>query len=92
MIDSKPSMPGKTKSYEVWGHFWYMYNVAWPTDPNADDSHKAFSGKTWQIFHFSHTAAKKECKWSESHSIMSDSVTPWTIQSMEFSRPEYWSE
>ena len=23
---------------------------------------------------------------------MSDSETPWTIQSMEFSRPEYWSE
>ena len=22
---------------------------------------------------------------------MSNSVTPWTLQSMEFSRPEYWS-
>ena len=22
---------------------------------------------------------------------MSDSATPWTIQSIEFSRPEYWS-
>ena len=28
----------------------------------------------------------------KSHSVVSDSVTPWTIQSMEFSRPEYWSE
>ena len=28
---------------------------------------------------------------SESHSVMSDSVTPCTIQSIEFSRPEYWS-
>ena len=28
---------------------------------------------------------------SESHSVMSDSATPWTIQSMEFSRQEYWS-
>ena len=28
----------------------------------------------------------------ESHSIVSDSLlTPWTIQSMEFSRQEYWS-
>ena len=27
----------------------------------------------------------------ESHSVMSDSVTPTTIQAMEFSRPEYWS-
>ena len=28
---------------------------------------------------------------SESHSVMSDSATPWTIQSMDFSRPKYWS-
>ena len=28
---------------------------------------------------------------SESRSVMSDSVIPWTIQSLEFSRPEYWS-
>ena len=27
---------------------------------------------------------------SESHSVMSDSATSW-VQSMEFSRPEYWS-
>ena len=27
---------------------------------------------------------------SESRSVLSDSVTLWTIQSMEFSRPEYW--
>ena len=28
---------------------------------------------------------------SESLSVMSDSfATPWTVQSMEFSRPEYW--
>ena len=28
---------------------------------------------------------------NESCSVMSNSATPWTIQSMEFSRPEYWS-
>ena len=28
---------------------------------------------------------------SEDCSVVSDSGTPWTIQSMEFSRPEYWS-
>ena len=28
---------------------------------------------------------------SESRSVVSDSATPWTIQSMEFSRSEYWS-
>ena len=28
----------------------------------------------------------------KSHSVVSDSVIPWTIQSMELSRPEYWSE
>ena len=28
---------------------------------------------------------------SESHSLVSDSAAPWSIQSMELSRPEYWS-
>ena len=28
---------------------------------------------------------------SQSCSVMSNSVTPWTIQSGEFSSPEYWS-
>ena len=28
---------------------------------------------------------------SESLSVMSDCATPWTVQSMEFSRQEYWS-
>ena len=31
------------------------------------------------------------CMFSESHSLVSDSATPRTIQSMEFSGPEYWS-
>ena len=32
------------------------------------------------------------CKWNASRSVMSDSLwSPWTILSMEFSRPEYWS-
>ena len=39
---------------------------------------------------------KFEMKWSESHSVVSDSVTPWTVAcqaplSMEFSRQEYCS-
>ena len=32
-----------------------------------------------------------EASESESCSAVSNSVTTWTIQSMEFSRPEYWS-
>ena len=28
---------------------------------------------------------------SENCSGMSDSATPWTVKSMGFSRPEYWS-
>ena len=32
-----------------------------------------------------------ESRVSGSCSVVSDSVTPWIIQSMEFSRPEYWS-
>ena len=34
---------------------------------------------------------RKDWVESESHSVVSDSATPSTIQSMEFSRPEYWS-
>ena len=30
-------------------------------------------------------------KWKWKSLVVSDSVTPWTIQSLEFSRPEYWS-
>ena len=30
-------------------------------------------------------------KKSQSCSVVTDSVNPWTIQSMEFSRPAYWS-
>ena len=33
----------------------------------------------------------KDMDVSQSRSAVSESVTPWTIQSMEFSRPEYWS-
>ena len=29
--------------------------------------------------------------WSESHSVMPNSLQPHGLQSMEFSRPEYWS-
>ena len=32
-----------------------------------------------------------EVKWSQSCSVMCNSATPWTIQSMEFSRSEHWS-
>jgi len=28
---------------------------------------------------------------SENHSVVSDSANPWTIESMEFSRPDYWN-
>ena len=41
--------------------------------------------------HLGQTRLRRESE-SGSHSVVSDSVTPWTIESMEFSRPEYWSE
>ena len=33
-----------------------------------------------------------EVKWSERSSVVSNSLRPRTIQSTEFSRPEYWNE
>jgi len=38
-----------------------------------------------------HIYIQTHISMSDSCSVMSDSETPWTIQSMEFSRPEYWS-
>ena len=32
---------------------------------------------------------KEKSSESESHSVVSDSVTPWAVPFMEFSRPEY---
>ena len=37
------------------------------------------------------TAYKDTLSESESRSVKSNSATPRTIQSMEFSRPEFWS-
>ena len=37
------------------------------------------------------TTLKEGVSESESDSVVSDSATPWTIQSMAFSRPEYWN-
>ena len=43
------------------------------------------------VMEASHLAESEEVMWSQSRSVMSSSATPWTIQSMEFSRPECWS-
>ena len=37
-----------------------------------------------------HTEFEQESE-NESCCVVSNSATPWTIQSMEFSKPEYWS-
>ena len=42
-------------------------------------------------FHYQHTKKVRIQYESESRSVVSDSVIIWTVQSMEISRPEYWS-
>ena len=65
---------------------WFRARVSGPT-----------TGKT---YNFSEQGAVREIhsllwwgkKKTENHSVVSDFLwPPWTIQSMEFSRPEYWS-
>ena len=34
---------------------------------------------------------KEKRSGNESHSVVSEPVTPWTVLFMEFSRPEYWN-
>ena len=43
---------------------------------------------TWNIWAIINTQLESERGEGESRSVLSDSATPWTIQSMEFSRPE----
>ena len=50
-------------------------------------SSKLYSGSSWR----GQNAIMLFKSESESCSVMSDSATPWTMQPMEFSRPEYWS-
>ena len=55
---------------------------------------KVLTVASWPAYMFLMRQEKKERKWS--HSVVSDSMTPWTVAhqappSMEFSRQEYWS-
>ena len=43
------------------------------------------------LSHHCYTAPTAQSSESESRSVVSDSATPWTIQSAGFSRPEDWS-
>ena len=47
---------------------------------------------SWVLYHYHHLRSfpKMKTKW-KSFSCVWQFVTPWTIHSMEFSRPEYWS-
>ena len=54
--------------------------------------YKFISIKYAKQAHWIYDVYGSEDLWkSESHSVVSDSETPWTMQSMEFSSPEYWS-
>ena len=52
----------------------------WAQAQNAEQGGRQGSGNPWCMD-----------SESESPSVVSDSVTPWAMQSMEFSRPQYWS-
>ena len=59
--------------------WFFTYAITWTFSPRG---HKSWTWLVLLIFMFESE--------SEIHSVLSDSVTPWTIQSMEFSRPGYW--
>ena len=64
------------KSIHYWRPFGkYYQNLKWAS--NFPLGHSTFWNSSYNE--------------SESWSVVSDSATQWTIQSMEFSRPEYWS-
>ena len=53
-------------------------------------SHPPFSDKGLVVKAMIFSGSQYSPDFSDSHSVMSDFLlTPWTTQSMEFSRPEY---
>ena len=82
------SIPGSGRSPGAWhGNLLQYYCLENPMDRGAPRStvHRVPESRTGL-----NTVSEVACQ-SESRSVMSDSATPWAIQSMGFSRPEYWS-
>ena len=67
-----------------------LYPLSHQGRPNTSISKNiyVFLWKKYYFLLFNST----DIMWSEGCSVLSDSVTLWTVQLMEFSRPEYWSE
>ena len=67
-----------------------LYSLSHQGRPNTSISKNiyVFLWKKYYFLLFNST----DIMWSEGCSVLSDSVTLWTVQLMEFSRPEYWSE
>ena len=77
-----------TGSHRV-GHDWVTkYTHSWAGTEDCGPVVRTSPSHTGRVGFISSQGAAFPSD-SESHSVMSDS-TPWTIQSTEFSRPEYW--
>ena len=86
------SIPGLLHCRQILYHLSYreVQKRSWPGSPPwCGHSPRAKHPRLWSQVNL----RKHWKKWSESesHSVVSDPAAPWTIQSMEFSRPEYWS-
>ena len=88
--------PFKTFFYDKVSESFTMISMAWhagnlgPLNLNSSWELSNFRAKHGikNIMRYLSDSLRSE---SESHSVVPDSVTPGTVQFMEFSRPEYWT-
>ena len=81
--------PGPEKTQVIWVHMGKtVIQQAWCPIQN----------RKWALFLSKHKGKatwghREKVTWSENHSVMSNYLRchPWAIESMEFSRPEYWN-
>ena len=83
-----------SKASILWRSAFFMVDLSPPymtTGKNIALTLQTFVGKVMSLLFNTLSRFVIALVWSESSSVVSDSVIPWTIQSMEFSRPEFWS-
>ena len=68
---------------------WYIYTMEYYSAIRKDELMPFVA--TWINLEIIILSEVSQSEVSESHSVMFDSATPWTVQSVKFSRPEYWS-
>ena len=79
-----------TPKYSVYLYTKYTKYSVYPNQLNLTTKYCFIPKRKYIQGHKQHTYTEWKCKW-KSLGCVQLFATPWTIQSMEFSRSEYWS-